>query len=153
VTSPGGASASGPPTDLVTALLAAVDAENAAVYGYGVAGARLAAADRSVARGYYDVHRAQAAAVEGWVAQRGASASPPALAYDLPTPAADAVAARAILASLEELTAARYADVVALAASTLQRAAALALQAAAVREAHWRSASVPFPGLVGRLPG
>ena len=190
---------------LATALSAVVDAENAAIYGYSVAGPRLdTAARRTVARSDYEVHRAQLLAVRGWLAQRSegtdqpkgsdgtegpdgtgsgsAVAAPPAAVYSLPAPVTDDATAAALLAQLEEATAACYADIVAVAAGvtaattapaaatasalagasvsmtappnpgTLQRAAALALQSAAVREARWRGASVPFPGLVDRLP-
>jgi len=148
---------------LATALSAVVDAENAAIYGYSVAGPRLdTAARRAAARSDYDVHRAQLLAVSGWLAQRSAGtdgsdrgsavAAPPAAVYSLPAPVTDDESAAALLAQLEEATAARYADVVAEATGSLQRAAALALQSAAVREAHWRGGSVPFPGLVNRLP-
>jgi len=190
---------------LATALSAVVDAENAAIYGYSVAGPRLdTAARRTAARSDYEVHRAQLLAVRGWLAQRSegtdqpkgsdgtegpdgtgsgsAVAAPPAAVYSLPAPVTDDATAAALLAQLEEATAACYADIVAVAAGvtaattapaaatasalagasvsmtappnpgTLQRAAALALQSAAVREARWRGASVPFPGLVDRLP-
>jgi hypothetical protein len=69
----------------------------------------------------------------------------------LPSPVDDFPTARALLAAIEESTAAAYADVVAVASAKLQRDAALELQAAAIREAQWRTTSVPFPGLVGRL--
>jgi hypothetical protein len=147
---------------LTTALVAVVEAENAAVYGYSVAGARLSSsAQRLVARGDYDVHRAQVPSTTSWLSNHSdrtagdgtVSAAPPAAVYALPSPVTDAASALALLAALEENTAARYADVVSLATGNLQRAAALALQSAAVREAKWRNSSVPFPGLTGRLPG
>jgi len=139
------------------ALVAALAAENAAVYGYGVAGARLATPqDKAVARAAYDAHRVQVDVTTQWVSdlRSGAKASPPAPVYELPTPVTDAASARAALAAIEESTAAAYADIVAAslpAGGELQRLAAGWLQAAAVREAQWRTTSVPFPGLVGRL--
>jgi hypothetical protein len=139
-------------SDLGNALLAAAAAENAAVYGYSLAGARLADPhEKAVARAAYDVHRAQVQAVTGWLTDRSSTPAPPAPVYDLPSPVTDPAAARAALAAIEESTAAAYADVVAAADGSLQRAAALALQSAAVREAGWRTTSVPFPGLLGRI--
>ena len=139
-------------TALVALLQAALDAENAAIYGYGAAGAHVQDAQRRLAaRSDYDTHREQAAAVAGWVAERGATPSPPATFYALPAPITDAGRAAQLLAQLEEATAARYADLVAASSGSLQHAAALALQSAAVREARWRGSSVPFPGLVDRL--
>jgi hypothetical protein len=141
-------------TTLADALVAAAAAENAAVYGYAAAGARLLSGTaRASARAAYDLHRAQVHTVAGWLASHGATPSPPAAVYELPHPVTDANSAVALLALLEEGSAAAYADVVAAAADeALRRAAALALQSAAVREARWQGAAVPFPGLVGRLP-
>lgn len=140
-------------TTLLDALQAAVAAENAAIYGYSVAGARLR--DRTLkaaARADYDVHRAQLQAVAEWLGARGATAPAPPPVYALPTPITDDAAATALLARLEEACCATYADVVALADGDLRRAAALALQSAAIRESRWRRQPTPFPGLVGRLP-
>jgi hypothetical protein len=139
---------------VVTALLAAAAAENAAVYGYSVAGARLATGQaKNAARTAYDAHRQQVQNVTQWLADLGATPAPAAPVYRLPSPVVDNPTARTLLAAIEESTAAAYADVVALATGQLQRDAALALQAAAIREAQWRTTPVPFPGLVGRLPG
>jgi hypothetical protein len=140
--------------DLDTTLLAAEAAENAAVYGYSLAGARLDTPhDKSVARAAYDVHRAQVETVRGWLIERGSTPAPAAPVYSLPSPVTDGASARLMLAAIEESTAAAYADVVAAAAGggPVQGAAAAALQTAAVRAALWRTTSVPFPGLVGRL--
>jgi hypothetical protein len=73
--------------------------------------------------------------------------------YRLLSPVVDNPTARALLTAIEESIAAAYADVVAVASGQLQHDAALELQAAAIREAQWRTTPVPFPGLVGRLPG
>ncbi|HEX7105685.1 MAG TPA: DUF4439 domain-containing protein [Acidothermaceae bacterium] len=140
-------------TTLLDALQAAAAAEDAAIYGYSVAGARLR--DRALkraARADYDVHRAQFQAVTGWLAKRAGTPSPPPPVYELARPITDDAAATALLTRLEEACCAAYADVVAVATGDVRRAAALALQSAAVRESRWRGKSVPFPGLVGRLP-
>lgn len=141
-------------TTLLAALQTVAAAENAAIYGYSVAGARLH--DRTLkgaARADYDVHRAQLQAVTGWLADRAATPAAPPPVYELPQPITDDASATALLTRLEEASAAAYADLVAVATGDLRRAAALALQSAAVRESSWRTKSVPFPGLVGRLPG
>lgn len=140
-------------TTLLAALQAAAAAENAAVYGYSVAGARLRdRALKGAARADYDVHRAQLQAVTGWLETSGATAPAPPPVYQLPTPITDDAAATALLTRLEEACCATYADLVAVATGDLRRAAALALQSAAIRESSWRRGSTPFPGLVGRLP-
>jgi hypothetical protein len=147
-----GTTSSAAPDELIAALLAVAGAENAAIYGYSVAGAHLDAHDRAVARGHYDTHRAQLQAVSGWLSDRGATPSPPPAVYALPKRVTDAASASALLVQLEETTAARYADLVAVADGSLRRAAALALQGAAVRQVRWSGHCVPFPGLTGRLP-
>jgi hypothetical protein len=136
----------------VATLQAAADAENAAIYGYSVAGARLAADQRASARGDYDIHRAQLLVVSSWLEERSATAAPALPAYALPYPITDAATAAKLLADLEEAAAGAYADVVAASSGSLQRSAGLALQSAAVREARWRGSTVPFPGLIGRSP-
>lgn len=139
---------------VTAALTATADAENAAIYGYALAAPHLgSAAERMSARGDYDIHRAQLQVVTGWLAESGATPPAPAAVYALPHPVIGPSSASALLAALEEGAAARYADLVAASTGSLRRAAALALQAAAVREAHWKGRSVPFPGLVDRLPG
>jgi hypothetical protein len=141
-------------TTLVDALQAVAAAENAAIYGYSVAGARLR--DRKLrgsARADYDVHRAQLQAVTGWLTDRSATPVAPPPVYELPQQISDDATAASLLTRLEEAAAAAYADLVAVATGSLRRAAGLALQSAAVRESRWRGKSVPFPGLVDRLPG
>lgn len=138
---------------VVKALLAAIAVENAAAYGYSAAGAKLAARDKNAARIAYDAHRAQVETVTEWLAALAATPAPAAPVYQLPSAVVDNATARALLASIEESVAAAYADVVAVASGQLQHDAALELQAAAIREAQWRTTSVAFPGLVGRLPG
>jgi hypothetical protein len=139
-------------SSVVTALLAAAAVENAAVYGYSVAGAKLATArDKYAARTAYDAHRAQVQTVTQWLAALDTTPPPAAPVYRLPSAVIDNATARAVLVAIEESVAAAYADVVAVASAQLQRDAALVLQAAAIREAQWRTTPVPFPGLVGRL--
>jgi hypothetical protein len=139
-------------SSVVTALVAAAALENAAVYGYSAAGAKLAnARDKNAARVGYDAHRAQVRTITEWLAGLGSTPAPAAPVYRLPNAVVDNASARALLAAIEESVAAAYADVVAVASAQLQHDAALVLQTAAVREAQWRTTSVPFPGLVGRL--
>ncbi len=140
-------------TTVGEALQAVAAAENAAIYGYSVAGARLR--DRKLwgaARTDYDVHRAQLQAVTSWLTDHAATAPAPPPVYKLRSPITDDASATALLTELEEAAAAAYADLVAVSTGDLRRAAALALQSAAVREWSWRAKSVPFPGLVGRIP-
>ena len=105
----------------LAAVQAALAAEHAAVYGYGVVGARVSAAREAEARAAYDAHRARRDALRRTVTDLGG------------TPVA-----------------AVYADLVRAATSDLRRDAAGWLREAAVRAVRWRGESVAFPGLAER---
>ena len=125
-------------------------AEHAVVYGYGVAGARLAGQDRERALRGYDRHRARRDELVRVVADHGGDPVAPAAAYALPHPVEDARDALALVTLLEERLAAVWADAVLALGGDLQRRAAEGLREAAVAAALWRRGSVPFPGLPER---
>jgi hypothetical protein len=151
VTSPAPTAASGPVVDdVVDVLQDALAAEHAVVYGYGVAGARLAGRDRERALRAYDRHRAQRDELVRVVAGRGGDPVAPAAAYALPHPVEDARDALALVTLLEERLAAVWADAVLELTGDLQQRAAEGLREAAVAAALWRRGSVPFPGLAER---
>ncbi|MDX2678962.1 MULTISPECIES: ferritin-like domain-containing protein [Streptomyces] len=134
----------------LTALQAALAAEHAAVYGYGVVGGRIGAERRTEARAAYDAHRARRDALVRVV--RGVGAEPVAASagYALPFAVADAVAAVRLAAELEDRVAGVYSDLVRAATGARRRDAAAALREAAVRAVRWRGGSVAFPGLAER---
>jgi hypothetical protein len=134
----------------LAAAQAALAAEHAAVYGYGVVGARIGAAREAEARSAYDAHRARRDALRRTVTDLGGTPVVAAPAYDLPFPVPDPAAAVRLAAELEDRVAAVYADLVRATTADLRGDAAGWLREAAVRAARWRGGSVAFPGLAER---
>lgn len=132
------------------AAQAALAAEHAAVYGYGVVGGRVAEGRRAEATTAYHAHRARRDALVRTV--RGLGGEPVAAqpAYALPFAVPDPAAAVRLAAVLEDRVAGVYSDLVRAAEGPLRREAADALREAAVRAARWRGSGVPFPGLAER---
>ena len=134
----------------LTALQAALAAEHAAVYGYGVVGGRIGEARRTEARAAYDAHRARRDALVREVRGLGADPVAASAAYTLPFPVADAAASVRLAAELEDRVAGVYSDLVRASSGTRRQEAAGALREAAVRAVRWRGGSVAFPGLAER---
>ncbi|MER5428680.1 ferritin-like domain-containing protein [Streptomyces sp. NPDC002588] len=134
----------------LTALQAALAAEHAAVYGYGVVGGRIAAERRTDARAAYDAHRARRDALAREVRDLGADPVAASAAYALPFAVPDSAAAVRLAAELEDRVAGVYSDLVRAAGDERRREAAGALREAAVRAVRWRGGSVAFPGLAER---
>ncbi|URM89424.1 ferritin-like domain-containing protein [Streptomyces sp. MRC013] len=132
------------------AAQAVLAAEHAAVYGYGVVGARVDAAGRAEAAQAHAAHRARRDAAARTVRDLGGTPAVAAPAYALPFPAADGEAAVRLAAVLEDRIAGAYADLVRAAGGSLRRDAAAALREAAVRAVRWRGRGVAFPGLAER---
>lgn len=128
-----------------------LEAEHAAVYGYGVVGARIAEEDQGLARLAYDSHRARRDQLAARITERGGDSQPPAPAYDARAASVDEALALAV--DLEEGLALRWRDLVAgTDERPLRELAVAGLQECAVRAAQWRElagkapATVPFPG-------
>lgn len=134
----------------LAAAQAALAAEHAAVYGYGVAGGRVAAARRAEATAAFHAHRARRDALVRTVRDLGGEPVASDAAYALPFAVPDAAAAVRLAAVLEDRVGYVYSDLVRAADGSLRRSAADALREAAVRAAHWRGSGVPFPGLAER---
>ena len=132
-------------------LVALVEAEHAAVYGYGVLGARLDDARRRAALLAYDSHRARRDQLAA--ALRAAGGTPPATlpAYDVAV--ANAAEALALAVRLEEGLALRWRDLIGDTDDRALRSLAVAgLQETAVRAAQWRVRAGITPATVA-LPG
>ena len=138
------------PDPAVDVLQDGLAAEHAVVYGYGVAGARMAGRARERALRAYDRHRAQRDELVRVIEDRGGLPLAPAAAYALPHPVEDARDALALVTLLEERLAAVWADAVLELRGDPQRRAAEGLREAAVAAALWRRGSIPFPGLPER---
>ncbi|MEU2182134.1 ferritin-like domain-containing protein [Streptomyces thermolilacinus] len=132
------------------AAQAVLAAEHAAVYGYGVVGARVGAARRAEAEAGHAAHRARRDATARTVRDLGGAPAVSAPAYALPFPVADEGAAVRLAAVLEDRVAGAYADLVRASGGVLRRDAAAALREAAVRAVRWRGSGVAFPGLAER---
>jgi hypothetical protein len=134
----------------LTALQAALAAEHAAVYGYGVVGGRIRPDRRTEATAAYDAHRARRDALVREVRDLGGTPVAAAPAYALPFPVPDSAAAVRLAAELEDRVAGVYSDLVRSAEGELRATATGALREAAVRAVRWRGESVAFPGLAER---
>ncbi|MFJ8670006.1 ferritin-like domain-containing protein [Streptomyces sp. NPDC093600] len=133
------------------AAQAALAAEHAAVYGYGVVGGRIGAERRAEVTAAYDGHRARRDALRRTVRDLGGEPAVAAAGYELPFAVPDTAAAVRLAALLEDRIAGVYADLVRAAPGPLRRDAAAALRDAAVRAVRWRGGDVTFPGLAERV--
>ena len=140
--------APGTEVELLTALVAA---EHAAVYGYGVLGARLDEDLRERAQAADDDGRVRRDALSALLRSRGAPVPVPAPAYDVAV--AGRADALALAVRLEEGLALRWRDLVGGTDDpVLRRTAVAALSSAAVRAARWRRSLGLRPPTVA-LPG
>ncbi|MEV6504085.1 ferritin-like domain-containing protein [Streptomyces prunicolor] len=134
----------------LTALQAALAAEHAAVYGYGVVGGRIREGRRTEAKAAYDAHRARRDALVREVRDLGGTPVAASAAYALPFAVPDSAAAVRLAAELEDRVAGIYSDLVRASTEGVRGTATEALREAAVRAVRWRGGSVPFPGLAER---
>lgn len=134
-----------------TALIDAMVTEHAAIYAYGVLGARLDDVTRKAALTAYNTHRARRDALAGVLRARALTVPAPAASYDVDV--AGRAQALALAVRVETEVGVRWRDLI---ASTddqaLRRMAVTALQDCAVRATQWRRTTgvgpvtVPLPG-------
>lgn len=134
----------------VAALQAALAAEHAAIYGYGVAGARLAGARQAQALRDWDAHQSARDTLVSMLAARGTKPVMSATAYQLPFQVRGASTAVALLALLEDGVTRAYLGVVAVTDPAVRSFGARSANAAALRAATWRGRTTAFPGLALR---
>lgn len=135
----------------VELLQTALSAEHAAVYGYGVLGARLDRSDRSAALTAFDSHRGRRDQLAARVGERGALPVVAAAGYDVTV--ADAAAALLLAARLEDGMGLRWRDLLGGTDDPALRALGLAgLTETAVRAAGWKLLAGATPVTVA-LPG
>jgi hypothetical protein len=135
------------PMQPVPALQSALAAEHMAVYGYGIAGARLTGRDQAAALADWRTHEQARDTLEAMIVKLGATPVAASPAYALPFTVNDARSARRLAAALEEGVTQAYLGVVAVADPTLRTFGALAMQPPANRAAEWRGSTVAFPGM------
>jgi hypothetical protein len=130
-----------------TALRAALAAEHAAVYGYGVAGAMLAGGEQADARADWTAHQVARDTLESMLAGLGATPVAASPAYALPFAVTDAKSAARLAAALEEGVTRAYLGLVAASDPTLRAFAAKAMQTSANRALAWSGTTQAFPGM------
>jgi Domain of unknown function (DUF4439) len=135
-------------TDPTAALQAALQAVDAAIYGYGVAGARLPGAQRSTAQRAWATLQQDRDTLQSLLASRGHQPAAAAAAYRLPFPVHTTQAALSLAGYLEEQLAAAYLGLVALEEPPLRAWGAQQVRSCAIRAAGWLGRTSAFPGLV-----
>jgi len=136
----------------VDALRTALQAEHAAIYGYGAVGAHLTGDLREVARQAENAHRNRRDEVALRVEAGGGGFVAAQPAYALPFEVTDARSAMALAVRLEEGSAGAWREVLSATDGDDRRLALDALIACAVMATRWRKAgqieplTLPFPG-------
>jgi Domain of unknown function (DUF4439) len=138
---------SAPASAAVGALQTALDAENAAVYGYGVVGAHLTGARQKAAMRDWVAHQTARDTLAAMITALGAQPVAAAAAYRLPFPVHTEQAAVMLAALVEDRVATAYLGTVALSDARLRMFGARGLQSAALRATSWRGQTLAFPGL------
>ena len=134
----------------LTALQAALAAEEAAVYGYGVIGAQLSGGSRDRAAASMAEHQARERLLQQRISAAAATPAVAAPGYELPFPVDGQASAVRLAALLEDRLAAVYANGVQATSGPLRGALASALQRSALDALAWGGAGSAFPGLPER---
>ncbi|GAA2155449.1 hypothetical protein GCM10009760_55390 [Kitasatospora kazusensis] len=136
------------PGAAVTALQAALAAEHAAVYGYGVIGGHLPAGpQRDDCRASYTAHQARRDAWQRMLTTEGATPAAAAPGYQLPFAVTTPGSAGDLAVRIEAQLTGVYAELVAAATGPLRLTAAAALREAALNARHWGGTLPALPGL------
>lgn len=131
----------------LAALQAALAAEQAASYGYGVVGAHLSGPRFAAAFADCVAHERARDRLAGLIAARGGQPRPAAAAYQLPVAVRTPASGRSLAVILERQVAAAYLGLVAVPDAALRRFAATSMRDCAVRGARWSGGAQTFPGL------
>jgi hypothetical protein len=132
----------------VGALQGALAAQNAAIFGYGVAGAYLSGTQRSTATAFWNDHRSAGDTLAAMLRARGAQPAAAEASYKMPFAVHDRDQAVALALYLEDGVTAAYLGLVGAASQASLRAfGAEAMQTASVRATYWRGSALAFPGL------
>lgn len=138
------------PVSAAAALQAALAAEDAAIFGYGVAGAHLSGSAKSAAEKYWTGHNETHDTLSSMISALGATPVAAQAFYRLPFAVHDAATAMALAAYLEDGVTEAYLGLVAVGQARLRTFGALAMQSSAGRAAFWRGTTEAFPGLQAR---
>jgi Domain of unknown function (DUF4439) len=132
---------------LVQAMQAALAAENAAIFGYGVAGAHLSGARKTAAEQDWTGHNEARDTLTTMISALGAIPAAAQPYYRLPFAVHNATTATALAAYLEDGVTRAYLGLVAVSGEKWRTFGALAMQTSAQRAAFWRGTTQAFPGL------
>jgi ferritin-like protein len=134
-------------------LAAALAAEEAAIYAYGLIGAQLTAGrDRAEARGAEQAHRARRDLLVSRLAEANASTAPAPAGYELPFPVTDRPSALKLAVHVEDGVAQAWRATLPVTTGADRSTGLSALTDAAVRATRWRRVAgvtpltMPFPG-------
>jgi hypothetical protein len=131
----------------LAALQAALAAEDAAIFGYGVAGAHLSGTRQSAAEQDWTGHNEARDTLTAMISGLGATPVAAQAFYQLPFAVGDATSAAALAAYLEDGVTQAYLGLVAVSNQRLRTFGALVMQSSAERAAFWRGRTQAFPGL------
>ena len=134
-------------TASIAALQAALAAEHAAVYGYGVVGAMLAGTEQADARADWTAHQFARDTLITMLNTLGATPVAASPAYRLPFAVTSTKSATRLAVVLENGVTQAYLGLVAISNPTLRAFAARAMQASANRAVAWSGTTVAFPGM------
>ncbi|MFD1938956.1 ferritin-like domain-containing protein [Nonomuraea mangrovi] len=138
--------------DDLVAMNKALAAEHAAVYAYGLMGARTTGALRDKVTAAFDAHRARRDQLRALISSGGGKPAEPEAAYSLPVMPDNATEAVRLAVLVEAGVTAAYLELAAAGQATTRRMAALAMQESAVRSYGFRPAVAVFPGMPPRAP-
>lgn len=137
----------------VDALSTAADAENTAIFVYGLATAFATDDDRAAVGTYIAAHRVRRDALNNALVTAGSNERVPAAGYTLPFDVTDGATAGKAILQAENTCAQAYRALVEQASDTAARRLGVdGLTDSALRIAHWRASqgvsptTVPFPG-------
>jgi hypothetical protein len=136
-----------PGPGVLAALQGALAAEEAAIFGYGVAGAHLSGSRQAAAGQDWTGHNRTRDALTAMISRLGAVPVAAQAFYRLPFPVRDVASAMALAAHLEDGVTRAYLGLVAVSEPGLRDLGALAMQGSALRAAYWRGSTQAFPGL------
>jgi hypothetical protein len=129
----------------LAALAAIVGGEDAAVYGYSVAGAHVSGGARTKALAGLAAHRANRDRAAAAIVAAGGTPPPGAIAYDLGGPVTSPAQARDLMALVDNRLVAAYADAAAATVDGERRWAARTAAECATRAVGWGAAPQAFP--------
>lgn len=136
---------------MIEVWLAVVEGEDAAVFAYSVAGARVGTRARAAALNGLDAHRASRARASSLVVATGGTPPAPASAYELPFAVTSASRARELMALVDNRLVGLYADAAEASSGDERRWAARSAAENGTRAVGWGATPQAFP--TAAVPG